>query len=257
MTTTKQVFVTTGPLAGKTLPINGHEFIDGKMTYVGGSAQVETLARILADYGVVKEGEELRQGQGADMSDDERADPARSVPDYTDGRKFGNAEAGSAGGAIDDLQTDRQDRLVEGGEVVKADPDAKPSGEAQDVVRSDDEKRLVLTEPTTGTQQPQDEPATPAEQAAEQQGEQAAEQPKQEGTDAEPKKESIKDESEKPTLGEAVAELDPNADADWTSNNLPSIERLSAITGVKVTRAEVDAVAEGYTRARARQAKQQ
>lgn len=256
MTTKQQVFVTTGPLAGKTIPINGHEFVDGKMTYVGGSAQIETLARILADYGVVKEGEELRQGQQADMSDDERADPARSVPDYTDGRKFGNAEAGSAGGAIDDLQTDRQDRLVEGGEVVKADPDAKPSGEAQDVVRSDDEKRLVLTEPTTGTQQPQDAPATPAEQAS---GEQpkADKQPKQEGTDAAPKQESIKDESEKPTLGEAVAELDPNADADWTSNNLPSIERLSAITGVKVTRAEVDAVAEGYTRARARQAKQQ
>ena len=256
MTTKQQVFVTTGPLAGKTIPINGHEFVDGKMTYVGGSAQIETLARILADYGVVKEGEELRQGQQADMSDDERADPARSVPDYTDGRKFGNAEAGSAGGAIDDLQTDRQDRLVEGGEVVKADPDAKPSGEAQDVVRSDDEKRLVLTEPTTGTQQPQDAPATPAEQAS---GEQpkADEQPKQEGTDAAPKQESIKDESEKPTLGEAVAELDPDADADWTSNNLPSIERLSAITGIKVTRAQVDEVAEGYTRARARQAKQQ
>lgn len=253
MTTTKQVFVTTGPLAGKTLPINGHEFVDGKMTYVGGSAQIETLARILADYGVVKEGEELRQGQQADMSDDERADPARSVPDYTDGRKFGNAEAGSAGGAIDDLQTDRQDRLVEGGEVVKADPDAKPSGEAQDVVRSDDEKRLVLTEPTTGTQQPQDAPATPAEQAS---GEQpkADKQPK---ADEQPKQPSIKDESEKPTLGEAVAELDPDADADWTSNNLPSIERLSAITGIKVTRAQVDEVAEGYTRARARQAKQQ
>lgn len=56
----------------------------------------------------------------------------------------------------------------------------------------------------------------------------------------------------KPTLGEALALLDPENDSHWTSNNLPGLDDLTALTGEKVTRAEVEAVAEGFTRAKAR-----
>lgn len=57
----------------------------------------------------------------------------------------------------------------------------------------------------------------------------------------------------KPTLGEAIGLLDPESDAHWTSNNLPSLDVLSDLTGTKVARADVDGVADGYTRAKARQ----
>lgn len=61
---------------------------------------------------------------------------------------------------------------------------------------------------------------------------------------------------QKPTLAEAIGLLDPEVDAHWTSNNLPSLDILSEQVGKKVGRADVDAVAEGYTRAKARAAKQ-
>ena len=60
----------------------------------------------------------------------------------------------------------------------------------------------------------------------------------------------------KPSLAEAIGLLDPEVDAHWTSNNLPNLERLGELTGKKVARDEVNAVAEGYTRAKARAAKQ-
>lgn len=56
----------------------------------------------------------------------------------------------------------------------------------------------------------------------------------------------------KPSLAEAIGLLDPENDAHWTSNNLPAIDFLEGVTGSKVTRAEVEAVAEGFTRAKAR-----
>jgi type II secretory pathway pseudopilin PulG len=59
----------------------------------------------------------------------------------------------------------------------------------------------------------------------------------------------------KPTLGEAIAQLDPAEDMHWTSNNLPSTDALEAITGGKVSRADVEAVASGYTRAKAKAAR--
>lgn len=60
----------------------------------------------------------------------------------------------------------------------------------------------------------------------------------------------------KPTLGEAIGQLDPNDDKHWTSNNLPALDVLESMTGKKAARSDVDAVAEGYTRAKARAAKQ-
>lgn len=60
----------------------------------------------------------------------------------------------------------------------------------------------------------------------------------------------------KMTLAEAVAALDPDVDSHWTSNNLPGLDDLERLTGKKVSRQEVEAIAAGYTRAKARQAKQ-
>ncbi len=56
----------------------------------------------------------------------------------------------------------------------------------------------------------------------------------------------------KPTLAEAVGHLSWEQETHWTSNNLPSLEFLAEVTGKKVSRAEVEAVAEGYTRAKAK-----
>lgn len=56
----------------------------------------------------------------------------------------------------------------------------------------------------------------------------------------------------KPTLAEAIGMLDADDDDHWTSANLPSIEFLTETTGHRHSRAEVDAVAEGFTRAKAK-----
>lgn len=63
------------------------------------------------------------------------------------------------------------------------------------------------------------------------------------------------DDTTKPSLAEAIGLLDPENDQHWTSNNLPGLDDLEKLTGKKVTRQEVDAIASGYTRAKARQAK--
>lgn len=45
------------------------------------------------------------------------------------------------------------------------------------------------------------------------------------------------------SLAGALASLDPANDADWTSSGLPRIEALEALTGVPVSRADVDDLA--------------
>ena len=57
------------------------------------------------------------------------------------------------------------------------------------------------------------------------------------------------------SLGEAISKLDPDNEDHWTSNNLPSLEALAALVGKKVSRDEVTALADGYTRVRARAAR--
>ncbi len=56
----------------------------------------------------------------------------------------------------------------------------------------------------------------------------------------------------KPTLAEALGDLDPDNEDHWTSNNLPSLDFLSEKTGTKVSRAQVEEVADGFTRAKAK-----
>ena len=145
-----QRFVLTGPHAGKTMNVNGLQFVDGVLDVNVSGAQVGVLTRVLSYYGALPEAEaELAELKA------KKAEPSEGM------------------------------RLVQSREELDA---VKQSG--------------------------------------------------------------------KPTLGEAIGALDPENDKHWTSNNLPALDVLEELTGKKVARDEVNAVAEGYTRAKARAAKQ-
>ena len=148
MSTGSQKFVLVGPRAGKTLTVNGHQFVDGEMTFVGSAAQIATLERVLGFYGVL---------------------PAEKA----------------------ELAQLKADKPVEKSQA-ELDAEAEAAAKAEE----DEAARLA------------------AEEAA-----------------------------------------NPNEDKHWTSNNLPNLEHLGELIGKKVARAEVDAVAEGYTRAKARAAR--
>ena len=186
MSTSSQKFVLVGPRAGKTLTINGHQFIDGEMTFVGAAAQIATLERVLGFYGVLPA---------------EKAELAQLKTDKPVGKSQAELDAEAA--------TAEASRLAEEAAKQKAaetDPPAKTDAELE------------------------------AEEAARKQAEQDAL-------------------NVKPSLGEAIGLLDPEEDKHWTSNNLPNLEHLGELMSKKVARAEVDAVAEGYTRAKARAAR--
>jgi hypothetical protein len=55
-------------------------------------------------------------------------------------------------------------------------------------------------------------------------------------------------------IAEALKKLDPANDDHWTSNNLPALDEIGELLGQDVTRAQVNEVAQGYTRAAARAA---
>ncbi|UQM93939.1 hypothetical protein vBSmQDWS359_22 [Stenotrophomonas phage vB_Sm_QDWS359] len=162
--TTSQKFVLVGPHAGKSMAVNGHEFVDGEFTFQGSSAQIAVLANVLSFYGAVP----------AEKAELEQLRAEKSQGEQTP------APAGD-----------------KGGEQTQA-------------------------------------PAAPV------------------GSDTNDK--DVKD-PVLPTLAEAIGMLDPENDAHWTSNNLPGLDDLSKLTGKAVSRADVEAIAAGYTRAKARQAK--
>lgn len=59
--------------------------------------------------------------------------------------------------------------------------------------------------------------------------------------------------SPKPSLAEAIGQLDPENDAHWTAQGLPAMDAIENIMGSKsVTRADVNAAADGYTRDKAK-----
>jgi len=192
MSTGSQKFVLVGSRAGKTLNVNGHQFVDGEMTFVGSAAQIATLERVLGFYGVL---------------------PAEKA----------------------ELAQLKADKPVE---KSQAELDAEAEAEAE--AKAEEAARLVAEE--AAKQKAETDP--PAKTDAELEAEEAAR--KQAELDAL---------DSKPSLGEAIGLLDPNEDKHWTSNNLPNLEHLGELIGKKVARAEVDAVAEGYTRAKARAAR--
>lgn len=184
-----QRFVLIGPHAGKTMNVNGHQFVDGILDINVGGAQVGVLTRVLSYYGAVPEAEaELAElkAQKVEQPAGQRPAPTRedldaaiaSLPgDQTDPDYVVNAMRSHFG-----------DLFTAGDELMVRETVVKPSG--------------------------------------------------------------------KPTLSEAIGMLDPEVDSHWTSNNLPGLDDLERLTGKKVSRQEVEAIASGYTRAKARAAKQ-
>jgi hypothetical protein len=151
-----QRFILTGPHAGKTIHLGGYDFVDGVLTIIGGTADVENAARIVCRY-------------------------------YS---------------ALPEQEWKLQQEL----EAAKATKDEQPA---------------------------------PVEQPAPLVGEALGEALKELDLD----------------LPTALGQLDPAVDAHWTSNNLPALDWLSEQTGKPVKRAEVEAIAPDYTRAKARAAK--
>lgn len=175
MASVNQKFVLVGPHAGQTMHVNGHEFVDGEMTFQGSAEQAATLERVFEFYGAMTaEKAELHALRGEQKPADNK----------------------------------------------------QPEGGAQ------------VDSGTSGGQADAQGSATSTEAA----------KPAQDAPNGAP--------DAKPSLAEAIGLLDPGVDAHWTSNNLPNLEHLGELTGKKVARDEVNAVAEGYTRAKARAAKQ-
>jgi hypothetical protein len=199
MSTSKtQKFVLVGPHAGKTIAINGHEFVDGEFTYAGSEQQVATLARVLEFYGAVPAEQAELQELRAEKQSKGQVPPTR--------KQLDEALAGLPGEQTDPDYVVNSMRSFFG-----------------DLFTSGDE--MMVRETVVA------KPATDAGAGAD-----------------------LSD-APKPTLAEAIGLLDPEVDSHWTSNNLPGLDDLERLTGKKVSRQEVDAIASGYTRAKARQAK--
>lgn len=205
MSSNSQKFVLVGPHEGKTVAVNGHEFVDGEYEFHGSSQQIAVLTNIFSFYGAVPaEKAELDRLRGGPQREPGRSrkeldEAIRGLPgEQNDPDYVVNAMRAHFG---EDLFTDADEARVR--ELV-----VKPAGDA---------------------------PQTPAV-----------------GSDT-----NDKDQKDPvaPSLAEAIGMLDPEVDSHWTSNNLPGLDDLERLTGKKVTRQEVDAIASGYTRAKARQAK--
>lgn len=222
MASVTQKFVLIGPHAGRSMVVNGHEFVDGEFTYAGSEGQAATLARVLEFYGAVPaEKAELEQLRS------ERTGPIRADLDK----------------ALSELPGDQTDPEY----VVKA-----MSAHFGELFTAEDEAKVrelvkaQASQDASGNQAgAQGSAASTETTGADQNKPNGADQNKPNGAP-----------DSKPSLAEAIGQLDPETDAHWTSNNLPNLEHLSELIGKKVARDEVNAVAEGYTRAKARAAKQ-
>lgn len=197
MSSTVQRFVLTGPHTGKTMAVNGREFIDGVMDFMGSPTEIVTLGNVLSYYGALtKEEAELQALRAA-----------------RDAAIFHVVNAMPA----------EQQAEAEAAAEQQADADATAERKALADKAADD---LMAAELRAMEKPPVDLTIVPGDS--------------QNGL---------------PTLAEAVGSLDPENDAHWTSNNLPSLESLLVLTGQKSSRADVDAIAEGYTRTKARAAR--
>ncbi len=171
-----QLYVLVGPHKGKTMTVNGHEFVDGEFMYYGNPEQITVLTRVFSNYAALPvDAAELQALRLAVTQQAAAAPVVQQAAAVVE-------EAPAAASEADELAM-----------MLGADPAA-----------------------TEGSGNPV---------------------------------------PELPTLAEAVGQLDPEVDAHWTSNNLPSIDFLTTLTGKKPTRGEVEGVAEGYTRAKARSAR--
>lgn len=214
MASVTQKFVLIGPHAGRSMVVNGHEFVDGEFIYSGSEGQAATLARVLEFYGAV-----TAEKAELDQLRSERTGPIRADLDK----------------ALSELPGDQTDPEY----VVKA--MSAHFGElftAEDEVKVRELVKVQASQDAAGDQAGTQGSTTSA------------------GTTGTAQNTPNGAPDVKPSLAEAIGLLDPETDAHWTSNNLPNLEHLSELIGKKVARDEVNAVAEGYTRAKARAAKQ-
>ncbi len=211
MSSNSEKFVLVGPNAGKTLNVNGHEFVDGEMTFHGSEAQISFLSRVLSFYGAVSADKaELAELKAAKLAKTlSREDVEKALAGLPGENTDADYVVGAMSAHFKDLFTVDDEAKVR--ELVKAPAETDPAAKTEAELAAD--------------------------LAAKAQAEEDAK-------------------NVKPTLGEAIGSLDPENDKHWTSNNLPALDVLEALTGKKVARSEVDSVADGYTRAKARAAKQ-
>lgn len=234
MATSKQVFVLVGALAGQSLSVNGHEFVDGKLEYTGDDTTITVLARIFSFYGAFKAGEEPRTPDG------------RLLTDPLGGGKPADDS--------EELAAQAQKLEDEKAAALKKVEDEK-AAEAQ---RLEDEKLAAAKQASDDEAARRQDEADQAELDAAAEAKALADKEaldKALGGNSTSSSGGIADESTKPTLAEAIGQLDPENESAWTSNNLPAIDLLSELTGLKVTRSDVEATAAGYTRAKARAAR--
>ena len=209
MSSTSKNFVLIGPHAGKTMTINGHQFVDGKFTFRGDSSHIETLTRIFSFYGAVPDDQ-----AGPEVEDQDDGQPTRA----------------------------ELDRILASLPMEQTDPDYVVNGlrgHFGELFTDEDEahvRELVIAPPVAPA-----EPSAPPAEAT--------------GSDTNTAPPAAPPADVKPDLAEAIGLLDPEASNDWTSNNLPSLERLEALTGSKPSRSDVEGIAPGYTRAKAKAAK--
>jgi len=145
---------------------------------------------------------------------------------------------------VEDAKAYQLEYLKANGSSEEQDAVAQYEAQQQQQQQQQDSQKADQSEAQASDQPAADRPVTPAAaQPAADQSDMPAADP-QDGP------------AQKLTLAEAIGSLDTEVDDHWTSNNLPAIDTLADLTGKAVTRAEVNEVAEGYTRAKARAAKQ-
>ena len=215
MASVNQKFVLVGPNAGKSIAINGHEFVDGEMTFQGSADQASTLERVFGYYGVMTaEKAELHALKAGQEPAHARKALDEALAKLPDGNTDADYVVRAMGAHFGELFTSADEAKVR--ELVKPQANQDASGNGAGMQGN--------AAGTSATDTAQDSPnGAPGG---------------------------------KPSLAEAIGQLDPENDAHWTSNNLPSLDHLGELVGKKVARGDVDAVADGYTRAKARAAKQ-
>jgi len=194
-------YVIVGPNRGKTMTINGRDFLEGRHEHVGPSTEHATLHNLFSRfYSVFPEV----------LADEEQA---------------------------------KYDALLSGEPLPEPKPAAAPV--PTPVAAPVPAPTTEVTKEVEAQDAPQDNPEAPGSTG---QGTEGADKP--EGEQANQERQVI-------TLAEAIGLLDPEVDDHWTSNNLPALDVLSDLQGgAKVGRADVEAVAAGYTRSAARKARQ-
>lgn len=218
----QQDFVLVGPHVGKTMAVNGHPFQDGRYRFTGPGHQVESLTKIFATYSALPiEQAEAYQIQYILANSDDEEMKAKAAERLAQLQGQSEEERQAAEEAARQA-ADRADAVA---------ADLKRQADEDQAAREASAKALA---------------AALGEGGSEDGG----------NPDGNSDNSNADGAAVKLTLGEAIGQLDPEADTHWTSNNLPSLDILSELIGKKVGRADVEAVAEGYTRAKARAAKQ-